>query len=342
MASTFLPVQNLDKADEKSLGASVDGASPELTPRDLETSQQKIRERLQIEGVFTSNHRLQAPWDFNAVLVLAPEGSAGLGDFLTKARRLDAFGICRFTYAYSRFQGEGAARDMGNALRLALAACALTAANSPDAIVIVRGAGSVSEMGWLNDYDLARYLCDLPIPVLTGIGNEHDSTLLDEVAHTRFDTASKVISGIQQVIAQRAAEAKSNFEQLTQLAAQVVQSAKVMTGTLDLTIKAEARRQLAHGKGAAAGLMDTIRSDAMQRVQSASAQSRETLQVVKTQAMTQMSQAKLNLPKLWSEMTLGTQQALQTASAENSALIEGIFAQASQKDHALDSAGLNY
>ena len=70
----------------------------------------------------------------------------------------------------------------------------------PDALVIIRGGGAINDLAWLNDYALARFICELTIPVMTGIGHERDSTLPDEVAHARFDTPSKVIAGIEQQI----------------------------------------------------------------------------------------------------------------------------------------------
>ena len=54
--------------------------------------------------------------------------------------------------------------------------------------------------------------------MLTGIGHERDDTVLDEVANIRFDTPSKVIGGIEQVIRRRAAEARSNFDSIVRMA----------------------------------------------------------------------------------------------------------------------------
>jgi exodeoxyribonuclease VII large subunit len=181
----------------------IDAIDPQYTLGDLEARKREIRERLQAEGVFSVNKQLPAPWDFNAVLVVAPDGAAGLGDFQAEAKRLEKFGICRFVYAYSRFQGEGAAREIGDALQTAIASWHGEAGAKPDAVVIIRGGGAVNDLAWLNDYDLARLICDMSIPVFTGIGHERDSTILDEVANTKFDTPSKVISGIEQVIVKR-------------------------------------------------------------------------------------------------------------------------------------------
>jgi exonuclease VII large subunit len=60
------------------------------------------------------------------------------------------------------------------------------------ALVVIRGGGSVTDLAWLNDLQLATLLCLSPIPVFTGIGHERDITILDDIAHTRFDTPSKV------------------------------------------------------------------------------------------------------------------------------------------------------
>lgn len=300
----------------------VDAIDSEYTLGDLEARKREIRERLQAEGVFAANKLLPAPWDFNAVLVVAPEGGAGLGDFQAEANRLEDFGICRFIYAYSRFQGEGAAKEIGDALQLALDEWDATTADHPDAVVIIRGGGAV------NDYDLARFVCDLPIPVMTGIGHERDNTVLDEVANIRFDTPSKVIAGIEQVIAKRTAEAKANYQQVSNLAARVVQSVKAKTGTLDMTVRAEALRHLTQGKRSTAELLSAIRMDALQEVRSAAEQSRETLQLVKTEAIAQLTVAKRDVPSFWSQITLGAKHAIRTASAEGDALIGSVLERA--------------
>ena len=134
-----------------------------------------------------------------------------------------------------------------------------------------------------------------------------------------------MIACIEQVIAKRAAEAKANYQQVSNLAARVVQSVKARAGTLNMTVKAEALRHLAQGKQSAAGLLSGIRLDAMQAVRSASEQSRETLQIVKSEAMVQLADAKRNVPSLWGEITLGAKHTIRTASAGGDALIGGVL-----------------
>lgn len=190
--------RSTNKNSHRGTVAANDGGpvtDPDYTLGDLEARKREIRERLQREGLFELNRQLPTPWDYNLVLVVAPEGGAGLGDFQAEARRIEAFGICRFVYVHSRFQGDGAAAEIRTALLGAMERMAGDG-SLPDAVAIIRGGGAINDMAWLNDYALVRTVCELEVPVLTGIGHERDNTVLDEVANIRFDTPSKVIAGI--------------------------------------------------------------------------------------------------------------------------------------------------
>ena len=306
----------------------IDAIDPEYTLGDLEARKREIRARLKTEGVFDANKKLPAPWDFNTVLVVAPEGGAGLGDFQAEANRLAKFGVCRFVYAYSRFQGEGAAREIADALLGALQAWDTGAYGRPDAVVIIRGGGAVNDMAWLNDYDLARCVCDLPIPVLTGIGHERDSTVIDELANAKFDTPSKVIAGIEQVIVKRTSEAKANFDLVSNLTARALQTAKATSEALLMTARGESQRHLAQAKQATQEYISTIRLDAMQEIRSASDRSREALQDVKTDAHRQLSDARRNVPAFWGQIAMGSKHAIQSAAADGLALMGNVLERA--------------
>ena len=303
----------------------IDAIDPEYTLGDLEARKREIRERLQAEGVFAANKRLPAPWYFNAVLVVAPAGGAGLGDFQAEANRLEKFGVCRFTYAFSRFQGEGAAREICDALQKAISTWGRDGEGQPDAVVIIRGGGAVNDLAWLNDYDLARFICDLPVPVLTCIGHERDSTVLDEVSNAKFDTPSKVIAGIEQSIAVRTTEAKAYFEQVTSRSSRTVQSAKARTIELDATVRSEAIRHLANGKQIAQALINGIKVNAIQEVRAASGLEMETLQWVKTEARHQIAEAKQNVPMYWEQVPLGVKHALRSATMKVDSMHAGVL-----------------
>ena len=247
------------------------------------------------------------------------------------ANRLEQFGVCRFVYAFSRFQGEGAAREIGDALQKAMASWGREFGGQPDAVVSIRGGGAVNDLAWLNDYDLARLICDLPVPVLTGIGHERDSTVLDEVANAKYDTPSKVIAGIEQVIVKRAAEAKAYFEQVTNRASMTVQSVKAKTFELDATVRSESIRHLAMGMQASQELINGIRLNAIQDIRTASEATLEALQGVKSGARQQMAQAKQDVPLYWGQVSQGIKHALRSASVEVDVIRDGVFERA-QRD----------
>ncbi|HEX4334109.1 MAG TPA: exodeoxyribonuclease VII large subunit [Usitatibacter sp.] len=203
-----------DVSPQFGLSLVVEAIDPQYTLGDLEARKREIREKLKREGVFDANKKIAPAWDFNAVLVIAPAAAAGLGDFRVEADRLQASGLCKFIFANSRFQGEGAPAEIVTAIETALAKWP-DDLDAPDALVIIRGGGPVNDLAWLNDYGLAKVVCTIGIPVFTGIGHERDTTLLDEIAHRSFDTPSKVVHGIEQVIQQRASEARRAFDLIT-------------------------------------------------------------------------------------------------------------------------------
>jgi exodeoxyribonuclease VII large subunit len=174
----------------------VENVDSSYTLGDLAAKLRKIRETLTREQVIQLNRLLPSPVEFVRVAVISPKTSAGLGDFRQEADRLHRAGLCEFHFVRATFQGLEAPSSILNAIETVASAHR----ELPfDALVIIRGGGAVTDLAWLNDLELARRICRLPIPVLTGIGHERDSTILDEVAHRRFDTSSKVANHICRV-----------------------------------------------------------------------------------------------------------------------------------------------
>ena len=302
-------------------GIEIDAIDPEYTLGDLEARKREIRTRLKQVGVIDANRSLPAPWDYNAVLVIAPQGAAGLGDFQAEAQRLAGFGICRFEYVHSRFQGEGAAQEIRRAL---LAALERWSGLPPDAVVIIRGGGAVNDLAWLNDYDLAHAVCTLPVPVLTGIGHERDSTILDEVAHTRFDTPSKVIAGIEQRIRQRVAEVKSAFESLTHLSSRAVAVSRTQAEQRFSAIGSGAARQLALARQQTRETINEIRLSATTTLHEARQETQRLIADVRHDAHQSLNEAKREVPSRMAEIRAEASNVINVARTTTATRLDNI------------------
>ncbi len=295
------------------LSLVIDAIDPEYTLGDLEARKREIRARLQREGLFERNRSLVPPWDFWAVLVLAPQGAAGLGDFQAEAKRLERWGVCRFVYVISRFQGEGAAAEMRQALLDGLAAWEAEEALPPDAVVIIRGGGAVNDLAWLNDYDLARWVCETDVPVLTGIGHERDNTLLDEVANQRFDTPSKVVAGIEQTILARVRETRAAYEAVVRTGTQAVHLLRRQVERLNALVKAQALRSTAIARSRTDELMADTRRSARDGLKAARLDSGALFGSIRTAALAQIHDAKQVLPVLVTEVKSESRRSLREA-----------------------------
>lgn len=308
----------------------IDAIDSGYTLGDLEARKREIRERLQREGLYARQKQLEPPWDYQRVLVIAPEGGAGLGDFQAEASRLQRHGLCHFDYAYSRFQGEGAAAEIRSTLLLALQGL-LEAGKRPDAVVIIRGGGAVNDLAWLNDYELARAVCELELPLLTGIGHERDNTLLDEVAQQRFDTPSKVIAGVEQLIVRRAAEARAHFETIARLGQRCIAQARAEAQLTESEVRALAWRQLDVARHLVPAAWSAVQAHARLALRASREQSQRRLHQVGERASLALRLASESAARALEQVADGSRQALRQARQDSRALMREIAGQGPEK-----------
>jgi exodeoxyribonuclease VII large subunit len=61
-----------------------------------------------------------------------------------------------------------------------------------DAVAIIRGGGSTSDLSLFDSYRIASHVAQFPLPVVTGIGHDKDVSVTDMVAHTHCKTPTSV------------------------------------------------------------------------------------------------------------------------------------------------------
>ena len=197
---------------------TIEDIDPSYTLGDLARQYAQMVDRLSGEGLMHLNQQLESPFDIEHVIVIAPEKAAGLGDFQADADRLANTGACQFHYHHATFQGNHAPAEIRQAIVSAQQRFFDSYQRLPDLLVIIRGGGAVGDLAYLNDYELAALVAEQPVPVWVGIGHERDKVILDEVAHSSFDTPSKVIAAIIAHLARLIAQTLNYQSQIKQAA----------------------------------------------------------------------------------------------------------------------------
>jgi exodeoxyribonuclease VII large subunit len=138
------------------------------------------RRLLAAEGLFDRALKRRLPFLPRGVGLVCGRGSAAERDVLESARR--RWPGVRFRVEHTAVQGYDAARQVIEALGQ------LDRDDAVDVIVISRGGGSVEDLLPFSDEGLIRAVAKCGTPVVSAIGHEPDSPLLDLVADVRAST----------------------------------------------------------------------------------------------------------------------------------------------------------
>ena len=156
---------------------------PTFTLGDIARRRQEILKQLEQEGVLTMNKELPLPRLLQRVAVISSASAAGYGDFCNQLTG-NVRGLCFRTKLFPAvMQGDGVEASVIAALNAIVAEM-----DEWDAVVIIRGGGSTSDLAGFDTLALAENVAQFPLPVITGIGHERDDTVIDVVAHTRVKT----------------------------------------------------------------------------------------------------------------------------------------------------------
>jgi exodeoxyribonuclease VII large subunit len=142
----------------------------------LAEARELLVQRLRTEGLLARQPALTlAPVPLRVGLVTSDK-SAAAHDFLTT---LEASGHrWDVVLADARVQGTDALASVLRALEVLRDA-------RVDVVCIVRGGGARTDLAVFDTEPIARAIAGYPVPVLTGIGHEVDTTVADLVAHRR-------------------------------------------------------------------------------------------------------------------------------------------------------------
>ncbi len=158
---------------------------PSYTLGDLERQRQQTIAQLQQDGVWEMNREVAMPTVVQRVAVVSSVNAAGYQDFCKELEKSPyRFEVTLFD---AFMQGEAAEQSIIDAL------CRVADRMEEfDAVVMIRGGGSRSDLNCFNAYRLCSYVAQFPLPVITGIGHDKDTSVADMVAHTALKTPTAV------------------------------------------------------------------------------------------------------------------------------------------------------
>jgi exodeoxyribonuclease VII large subunit len=146
---------------------------PAYTLGEMALARQRILESLKNDGLLDKNKKCRFPRVPLNVGLITARDSAALNDFRSV---LESSGFAfRLEVSYAWMQGKETENSVVKALET-LQDCEL------DVVCIVRGGGSKADLVWFDSEAICRAIANYPVPVLTGIGHQIDTSLADEVA----------------------------------------------------------------------------------------------------------------------------------------------------------------
>ena len=141
---------------------------------------ERRRQLLAAEGLFAPELKRPVPFLPGCVGLVTAPGSAAERDVLDNARR--RWPAVDFEVSYAAMQGSRAAAEVIEAVEW------LDRDARVDVIVVARGGGSVEDLLPFSDEGLIRAVHRVRTPVVSAIGHEPDTPLLDLVADVRAST----------------------------------------------------------------------------------------------------------------------------------------------------------
>jgi len=145
---------------------------------------EKRKEKLSKEGVFSKEYKKNIPYLPKIIGVITSPTGAVIRDILHRIE--DRFPTQILIWPV-RVQGEFCAEEVINAIE-GFHLLSQSDISEPEVIIIARGGGSIEDLWGFNDETLVRKVFSSSIPIISAIGHETDTTLIDLVADLRAPT----------------------------------------------------------------------------------------------------------------------------------------------------------
>jgi exodeoxyribonuclease VII large subunit len=146
---------------------------------------EKTRRRLEAEGLFAIERKRPLPFLPDVIGVVTSPTGAVIRDILHRLE--DRFPVRVLVWPVL-VQGQGAAEQVAAAVRGFGAIEPDRPVPRPDLLIVARGGGSIEDLWSFNEEIVVRAIAESPIPTISAVGHETDTTLADFAADRRAPT----------------------------------------------------------------------------------------------------------------------------------------------------------
>ena len=148
---------------------------------------EKRKKQFQAEGIFEPEHKIQLPYLPEIIGVVTSPSGAVIKDILHRLNDRFPRKVVLWPVAV---QGENCAKEVSRAIDGLNYLAKQNPLIAPDLIIVARGGGSIEDLWGFNEELVVRSAFKSIIPLISAIGHETDTTLLDYVADVRAPTPS--------------------------------------------------------------------------------------------------------------------------------------------------------
>ena len=146
---------------------------------------EKRKKALEAEGLFEPSRKKPLPYLPEVIGVVTSPSGAVIRDILHRLRDRFPRKVLIWPVAV---QGQSCAPEVANAIRGFNALTPGGALPRPDLLIVARGGGSVEDLWGFNEESVARAAAASDIPLISAVGHETDTTLIDYVSDKRAPT----------------------------------------------------------------------------------------------------------------------------------------------------------
>ena len=195
------------------LSLQITDLDPSYTLGEVERQKQLPSRRLQADGGGECNREVEMPLLVQRRAVVSSATAAGYRDFCQELQQSPyAF---RHELVEAVMQGAVAEESVCAAL-----SAIAEREDEFEAVIIIRGGGSTSDLSCFNSYRICSYVAQFPLPVITGIGHDKDVSVVDMVAHSPLKTPTAVAAWLNE----RMATLEGKIEEAAQLLTDMARS----------------------------------------------------------------------------------------------------------------------